>query len=151
MPQRFLHASYAAALGDWPPRLGSLRDLAQIVHREQPNVTDVLLMAKRWRCAPVVARAVVETWDELKLERDFPVVRWARRFEPDGSQRRMLAWHQGPARAFTRHLAAVTVLDGFGDRVAYVRAIMLPQREYLRARGLSASGHARRVWDRMTG
>src|SRR5215207_914421 len=36
-PQRLLHACYAAAFGDWPPRLMSLRDVAQLVLRERPH------------------------------------------------------------------------------------------------------------------
>jgi hypothetical protein len=151
MPQRFLHACYSAALGDWPPRLMSLRDVAQLVHREQPNLVDVLLMARAWRCEPVVARAVNLAWDELALTAEPPVVAWARRFVPSDRQRRMLSWHQGPARAFTRHAAAVLVLHGANARFAYLQAIVFPQRSYLAARGLSATGHARRAWHRMFG
>jgi hypothetical protein len=149
MPQRLLHACYAAAFGDWPPRLMSLRDLAQIVHREQPALTDVLLMAREWRCEPIVARAICVAWDELALTREFPIVTWARRFEPTSAQRRMLAWHEGPARAFTRQIAALLILHGSRDRLAYLQAIMFPQRSYLVARGFSATGHFRRAWDRI--
>ena len=149
MPQRLLQASYAAALGDWPPRLVSLRDVAQLVHREKPNLVDVLLMAREWRCEPVVARAVNLAWDELQLTSEPPVVQWARRFEPTAYQRRMLAWHEGPARAFTRQVAAVLVLRGTATRLAYLRAIMFPQPSYLAARGFSATGHFRRAWNRI--
>ena len=61
MPQRLLHAGYAAAFGDWPPRLVSLRDVAQLVLREKPNLVDVLLMARVGQCEPIVARAVVSS------------------------------------------------------------------------------------------
>jgi hypothetical protein len=149
MPQRLLHACYAAALGDWPPRLGSLRDVAQIVHREQPHLADVLVMAQRWRCEPVVARAVTLAWDELALTTRPPIVVWAEHFQPTTAQRRMLRWHEGPARAFTRHLAAVRVLPGARDRLAYLRAIMFPQRSYLQARGFTALGNAKRAWARI--
>jgi len=149
MPQRLLHASYAAALGDWPPRLISLRDLAQVVHRERPNLVDVLLMAREWQCEPIVARAILLAWDTLALTADPPIVAWARGFTPSAHQRRMLAWHEGPARAFTRQAAAVLVLQGAGERLAYLRAIMFPQRSYLAARGLSATGHVRRAWNRI--
>jgi len=67
MPPRFLHACYAAALGDWPPRLISLRDVAQILLRERPHPADVLFMARSWRCEVVVARAITTTWRELAL------------------------------------------------------------------------------------
>ena len=149
MPQRLLHASYAAAIGDWPPRLMSLRDVAQLVHREKPNLVDVLLMAREWQCEPLVARAVNLAWDELQLTSEPPILEWARRFEPNAYQRRMLAWHEGPARAFTRQVAAVLVLRGTAARLAYLRAIMFPQRSYLAARGFSATGHFRRAWNRI--
>jgi hypothetical protein len=149
MPQRLLHASYAAALGDWPPRLMSLRDLAQVVHREKPNLLDVILMAREWQCEPVVARAVLLAWDTLALTAEPPIVTWARGFTPTARQRRMLEWHEGPARAFTRQAAAVLVLHDTGERLAYVRAIMFPQRSYLAARGFSATGHVRRAWNRV--
>jgi hypothetical protein len=146
MPQRLLHASYAAAFGDWPPRLVSLRDLAQIVHREHPNLTDVLLMARSWQCEAVVAEAVCSTWEQLALESRPPLVTWAQRFEPNERQRRMVAWHQGPSRAFTSQAATLLVLDSWPDRLAYLRAVALPDRAYLKARGLTRRSHVERVW-----
>lgn len=145
MPQRLLHAAYAAALGDWPPRLVALRDLAQIVVREQPNLADVLLMARAWQCEIVVATAVTSAWDDLALTVETPLLTWARNFEPDRRSRRMLAAHQGTGRMFTCHLAALEVLDGWGDRLAYLRAIALPSPAYLRARGLTPLVHVKRA------
>jgi Uncharacterised nucleotidyltransferase len=149
MPQRLLHACYAAAFGDWPPRLSSLRDVAQLIHREKPNLLDVLFMAREWHCEPIVARAVNLAWDELALTTRPPIVEWASRFEPNRYQRLMLSWHEGPARAFTGQLAALFVLRGTSTRLAYLRAIMFPQRSYLVARGFSARGHFRRAWNRI--
>jgi hypothetical protein len=149
MPQRLLHACYAAAFGDWPPRLISLRDLAQIVHREQPILTDVLLMARAWQCEPIVARAVTLAWEQLGLERRSPLVDWAHRFEPTKQQRRMLAWHEGPARAFTSQAAALLVLPTWDDRLAYLRAVAIPDRSYLEARGFTVTSHAERAWHRL--
>ena len=151
MPQRLLHACYAAAFGDSPPRLMSLRDLAQLVRREQPNLIDVLLMARSWRCEAVVAHAVTTTWDTLGLTFGSPLVDWARNFVPSPVDRMLLSAHQGAARAFTRPLASIWLLPGVADRVAYVRSIALPQRSYLEARGLSAGSHVQRAWRRLTG
>jgi Uncharacterised nucleotidyltransferase len=145
MPQRLLHAAYAAALGDWPPRLVSLRDLAQLVLHEQPNLVDVLLMAKRWRCEAVVARGVNLTWETLRPVPRPPIVEWAARFTPSRTDRLLLAAYQGPARSFTRHAASLVVLPDLPSRMAYLHAIALPQREYLRARGSSTTRHVRRA------
>jgi hypothetical protein len=149
MPQRLLHACYAAALGDWPPRLISLRDVAQLVVSERPNLVDVLLMARRWQCEAVVARAVSTAWDRLALTDRAPIVDWAERYEPSRRDRLLLAAHEGPARAFTRHLAALVVLPGVRDRVAYATAIALPAPEYLRARGMTVGSHVGRAWRRV--
>ena len=149
MPQRLLHACYAAVLGDWPPRLISLRDVAQLVLYERPNLADVVLMARHWQCEAVVARAVATSWDVLAIVDRPPIVEWAARYAPSGRDRLLLAAHEGPARAFTRHLAALVVLPGVRDRVAYATAIVLPQRDYLRARGMTAGSHLGRAWRRL--
>jgi len=148
-PQRLLHACYAAALGDWPPRLMSLRDVAQLVLNEQPHIVDVLTMAHRWRAEPVVARAIVTAWDTLALTPRPPLVEWAHRHRPSRTDRLLLAAHEGPGRAFTRHVAAIVVLPGIADRAAYARAIAFPQRDYLKARGMTLGSHAKRAWNRL--
>jgi len=151
MPQRLLHACYAAALGDWPPRLVSLRDVAEIVLRERPHLVDVLLMAKRWRCEVVVARAVTTAWRELAITTPSPIVDWAAAYAPTRVERLLLASNEGPARAFTRHLAAILVLPTFVDRFRYASAIAVPQRSYLRARHLSPATHLKRAARRIIG
>ena len=148
-PQRLLHACYAAALGDWPPRLGSLRDVAQLIIKEQPHIVDVLFMARRWRAEAVVARAVVTAWEELDLTVRPPLVDWAFGFRPSRTDRVLLSAHEGPARAFTRHAAALIVLPNISARAAYLRAIVLPQRSYLQARGMTIGSHAQRAWHRI--
>ena len=149
MPQRLLHACYAATLADWPPRLISLRDVAQLVISERPNLTDVLLMARRWQCEAVVARAVSTAWRRLQLTDRAPIVEWAERYEPSRRDRLLLAAYEGPARAFTRHLAAFAVLPGVRDRAAYATAIALPDAEYLRARGMTVGSSVGRIWNRV--
>jgi len=148
-PQRLLHACYAAALGDWPPRLMSLRDVAQLVLGERPHIIDVLTMARAWRADAVVARAITTAWDVLAITEQPPLVEWARNHRPSRADRMLLAAHEGPARAFSRHVAAVFVLPGVSDRLAYLGAIVLPQRSYLEARGLSVRSHATRAWRRL--
>jgi len=149
MPQRLLGSCYHAALGDWPPRLVALRDVVQLVLREQPNLLDVLMMARAWRCEVVVARSITTAWDTLEIIETPPIVTWARQFEPDRLGKFLLSSHEGAGRSFTRHLAALLVLPGFADRCAYARAIAFPQRSYLQARGLSARSHIERAIDRI--
>jgi hypothetical protein len=150
-PQRLLHACYAAAFGDWPPRLMSLRDVAQLVLRERPQVLDVLMMARAWRAEAVVARALTTAWTTLAITMQPPVVEWAFRYEPTRLDRLLLGAHEGPARAFTRHAAALVVLPSARDRLDYLHAIAMPQREYLQARGMSLTSHLGRTWRRLVG
>jgi Uncharacterised nucleotidyltransferase len=149
MPQRLLHAAYAAVLGDWPPRLVALRDVVQLVLRERPNLIDVLLMARAWRCEVVLAQAVTTAWSELAIVERPPIVEWAERYRPGRVDRLLLASHEGPARAFTRHLAALVVLPTLRDRGAYARAIAFPQRSYLEARSLQGTNHLKRAVGRL--
>ena len=139
MPQRLLHASYAAAFGDWPPRLMSLRDVAQLVHREKPNLLDVLLMAREWQCEPIVARAVNLAWDELALTRRATAscsgrVASSRRRTSDACSRGTKA-RRARSRVRSPPCSCCTRRE---DRLAYLRAIMFPQRSYLVARGFNA-------------
>jgi hypothetical protein len=149
MPQRFLATCYSAALGDWPPRLNSLRDVVQLVLREQPNLVDLLMMARAWRCEVVVADAVETAWDTLQVEASSPIVTGARNHTPDRAAEQLLESHHGVARSFTRHVTALRVLPTMRDRIAYARAIAFPQRSYLEARGLSERSHVRRAIGRI--
>jgi hypothetical protein len=150
-PQRLLHACFAAAFGDWPPRLMSLRDVAELVLRERPHVVDVLTMARSWRAEAVVARALTTAWTTLAISLRPPIVEWAFRYQPSRTDRLLLGAHTGPARAFTRHAAALVVLPTMRDRLGYLHAIALPQREYLEARGMSWKSHVERTWRRVIG
>jgi hypothetical protein len=145
MPARLLQTCYSAALGDWPPRLASLRDVAELILREQPHLADVLTMARDWQCEVVVARAVTTAWEQLGLVDRPAIVNWAERYQPNRRDRLLLNSHVGAARSFTRHVTAVMVIPGLAARTRYLRAIAFPQRSYLAARGMSTSGHVKRA------
>jgi len=127
----------------------SLRDVAQLVLRERPHIVDVLTMARAWRAEAVVARAITTAWDELGITVRPPVAEWAFAYRPSRSERLLLRAHEGPARAFTRHAAALVVLRSARDRLDYLHAIAIPQREYLEARGMNLGAHASRAWKRV--
>jgi Uncharacterised nucleotidyltransferase len=147
--QQFLSSCYAAALGDWPPRLASQRDVVQLLHADAPTADDVLALARRWRAEAVVARALCDAWAVLRPRFTPPLVDWARGFQPTAFERLLLASYRGPARGFTAKAAAVLVVPGITDKLAYFRAVVLPQRIYLERRGLSPSDHWRRALARL--
>jgi hypothetical protein len=148
-PQQLLHAAYTAVVGDRPPRLSALRDVLQVLQEEQPAADETLELARRWRCQAVLARGISSAWKTLAPRHDAPpLIRWAQSYRPAPMERLLAASHVGPARAYTRHAAALLVVPGLDARLAYLRAIAWPQRRYLAARGLPRVGFPVRLWRR---
>jgi hypothetical protein len=150
-PQQFLNACYAAALADWPPRLASQRDVVQLLEVDAPSSDDVLDLARRWRAEAVVARAVCGASEALHPQFTHPLFAWARDFRPTPLDRLLLASYRGPARGFTAHGAALLVVPGVTGKLAYLRAIALPQPAYLEQRGVSRGGFVGRAISRLRG
>jgi len=150
-PQQFLNACYAAALADWPPRLASQRDVVQLLKVDAPSSADVLDLARRWRAEAVVARAVCSARQALDPQFTHPLFAWARAFRPTPLDRLLLASYRGPGRGFTAHGAALLVVPGISGKLAYLRAIALPQPAYLEERGVSRGGFLRRAMSRLRG
>jgi hypothetical protein len=142
--QQLLHASYAAVLGDVPPRLMNVRDVAQVVAVLDPEPDRVREIARRWQAEALLARGLALAWDLLALEGSPGLVQWARGYEPTPREQQLLEAHLNPNRAHTRHLAALRVLPGIRQRTAYLRALVWPDRAYLEARGFTRLGFALR-------
>ena len=143
-PHQLLSSCYSAALSDWPARLAAQRDVVQLIQMGGPSADDVLDLARRWRAEPVVATAVSQAWAALEPQFTPPLVEWARNYAPGVFDRVLLASYRGAARGLTTQAAGVLVLPGIGDKLAYLRAIAMPQRAYLERRGLSSGDHWRR-------
>lgn len=145
-PQQLLHAAYAAVLGEQPPRLMSLRDVAQVLLVRAPDADEVVTMARRWRAEAVLARALTSAWAKLALSDQPRLLEWAASYSPGRRERMLLESQVAPNRAHTRHLAALLVIPGLRDRVAYARALAWPGADYLDARGFTRGSFARRAW-----
>ena len=146
---QLISSCYSAALGDWPARLASHRDIVQLIHVDDPDADDVLNLSRRWRGEAVVALALSQAWAALEPSFTSPVVEWARNYVPGAFDRFLLASYRGPARGLTTQAAGVLVLPGIGDKLAYLRAIAMPQRAYLEGRGLSSKDLWRRGLERL--
>ena len=147
--QQLIHAAYAAVMGDSPPRLAAVRDVAQILLTLDPPMDEVLRFAHRWRAEAVLAGGITMAWDLLAPAATPPLVDWAGSYRPSRVDRLLLASQTGPGRGSTRHLAALLVIPGLSDRVAYLRAVAWPHADYLRSRGLDRRDHLRRAVGRL--
>lgn len=130
--ERFLHGCYAAALGDAQPRLTLLRDVAQHMLYQRLDIDRVRALARAWGGEAVVARAVTVAWQRLALADIVPLTVWAQRYEPDRAERRMLASYLDTGRYAAKAWASLRVIDGAAAKVAYLRAVALPDRAWLR-------------------
>ena len=137
---RFLHACYHAALGDWPLRLGSLRDVAQML----PGSLDVLDRAEGWGVQAVVAAAVADATRLLGLPFTSPLQEWAASYVPSRREEHWLGLHTQDTKTFAAQaIATLPVLPGIRDKAAYLRALILPDSRYTAGRHGSAMARFR--------
>lgn len=139
---------YNAALGDVPPRLMSLRDVAQVQHHHQLAVDDIVKLADRWGGTAVVAIAVSQAWDTLGLE-SCPLSEWAATYEPSWLDAKLLAASVSQQRSYKRALASVAAIKGPRAKARYLRSVLSPSAEYLEARNWTRGSHVRRAIDRL--
>jgi hypothetical protein len=132
---RTLHACYHAALGDWPLRLISLRDVAALVLAHPDEAAAVLDRAERWEGGAVVAAAVADAWRLLGIEGTTELVDRARDHRPDRREVRWLALHTSEDETPTAQaLHGVRAVEGARARLAYLRAMLLPDPAYFAGR-----------------
>ena len=146
----FVQVCYNAALGDIPPRLMSLRDVAQVHANLSPDPAAVVRIAERWGGQTVVATAIGLTWDALSLPPD-ELSTWARAHSPSRVDRRYLEASRSMARSYTRHIATLASIRGVRAKLGYARAISRPDDRYLEARGWTRSSHLIRAARRLSG
>ena len=132
---RFLNACYHAVLGNAPPRLVPLRDVAELLLAGNVDVDEIRRLAAAWRADAVVALAVRSAWDAFALADATALSFWAYRYEPEPWERRALSVYQRPDKGYAaRSLAAVRAIRGTSNKLAFVRALTFPKRDYLEGR-----------------
>ena len=146
----FVQVCVNAAVGDFPIRLLSLRDVAEVARVHDPDPRVVEAVARRWRCLSVVQRAVGETWTRLELG-PTELSRWAASLRPGRFDELLMRSYLTPARSYTRPAASLAVIPGIRPRLRYLRAIVRPQRDYLAARGWTQTRHVQRALQRLRG
>lgn len=135
---RFIHACYHAALGDWPLRLGSLRDIAEMLPGIEPDATALMLRASSWGVEAVVAAAVADTRRLLGITTTGTLPSWADHYLPSRRDAAWLGLHTHPDKTFAAQaLATLRVLPGWRDKAAYARALAMPDTRYVAGRHAS--------------
>lgn len=131
-PLRFLHACYHAALGDWPLRLGSLRDVVEIQSRLGEETDMVRRVAAAWGVEAVVAAAVADSHRLLGLPVRDELTAWAAGFVPSLRDEAWLGLHTHDGKTFAAQaVATLRVLPRWRDKAAYVRALVMPDPQYM--------------------
>ncbi len=126
--RRFLHACVHAALGGPTPRLLVLRDVAQLAPADETELANALEYARRWRLAAVVHDALRHSAEVLGWEPPEPVSEWARTHVLKLRETRWLTSYRGDDRSTARQaMHTVSVVPGVAAKVAYARAVLLPQ------------------------
>lgn len=138
-PNRFMHACYHAALGDWPLRLGSLRDVAEMLRRMDRDGASIRRLAESWGAEALVAAAVVDSRRLLGAAPEGELSDWAERYIPSRRDEAWLALHTHADKTFAAQaLATLRVLPRLRDKAAYVRALVMPDVRYTAGRHSSA-------------
>lgn len=127
--ERFLHACYHAALGNVPPRLVPLRDVAQLLLATDLDGARVMALVDAWSAQAVVARAITLTWSTFGLADALPLSVWAHNYDPTPWERRALRTYLRAERSYgVKALASLRVIHGVPERAAFLRALLFPER-----------------------
>ncbi|MCI0633998.1 MAG: nucleotidyltransferase family protein [Actinobacteria bacterium] len=130
----FLHACMHAALGSRMVRLVPLRDVAQIAAIGAVEWSELDRLADRWRLRAVVRRALEEARATLGFEPPSPARLFLEAPIDHREQRALDAYltdrrsRGGTARSTLR------AIPGLGAKAAYLRALVVPDREFVKAR-----------------
>ena len=143
---RFLHACHHAVLGDWPPRLVALRDVAQLLLGTDLDADRAVATATSWRAGAVVATAVRSAWSTFELA-PTDLSRWASGYVGSRFERRALDAYLGPRRSYARQMvAAVPAVPGIAGKISFVGSLLLADRSYVRRHDGGYAHRVRRAW-----
>jgi hypothetical protein len=130
----FLHACIHASLGWWPPLLMPVRDVAQVASYGNVDWNLVADRTTRWRLAAVVQHALKTASDILGAS--FPERALALMAIPSRRRERRALDAYITNRRSRGGTATSTIraIPGLPAKIAYVRALLFPNRAFLSAR-----------------
>jgi hypothetical protein len=129
--ERFLHACVHAMLGDAPPPLLPLRDVAQILQTTHVDLERVHHLSSSWKVEAVVARAVCTAWSVFQLTNSVPASGWAHRYQPTRSEQRTLALYRTKDQDAVLALGELAAIPGLAAKAAFLRGMLLPAGRHL--------------------
>jgi hypothetical protein len=133
--ERFLHACFHAVLGEYPPRLTPLRDIAQIGLSEELDLDLVIELARSWQAEAVLLSAVNASWSTLRLDDSAEVFVRANSLRPRRRELRALRPYLTPKRSYVELCwAATRAIRRPSDKARYVAALAFPSRQFLEPR-----------------
>ncbi|HYH35324.1 MAG TPA: nucleotidyltransferase family protein [Nocardioides sp.] len=138
--QRFLHACYHAVIGNPKRRLVPYRDVAEMTLYGSHDLGRLRELAEHWGAGAVLARALVDTWEELGLTSERPLLSWARGRVASGREQRLLRVYTAGTSYAAQSAASLVVLPRWRDRVALVRMLAFPGAAYTSTHGRSPVG-----------
>jgi len=129
-----LHACMHAALGSRRVRLLPLRDVAQIAGIGRVDWSELDRLAGRWRLRVVVRRALDDVQTQLGVEPP-PLARRLLEAPIDRrEQRAMAAYLTDRRNRGGTALSTLRAIPGVRSKAAYLRALLVPDREFVMAR-----------------
>jgi hypothetical protein len=142
---RLLHAAYHSALGDFPPRLVPMRDLAQLALRADVDFNRVRSLAAGWQGEAVLAHAVRRAWATLEIADLTSLSTWADGYRSRDRDERDLAVYLSDSASYAgKSYATLRGIPRMSDRLAYLRAMLRPAHTYLDERQVGRLGRLRR-------
>ena len=136
----YVHAALTAGAADMPARLITLRDLLELEATPEFDADAVLGRVRAWGAEASVARAVTLVEDRLRPDRPPALAGWARHYVAGHVDRFLMRCYTSSARSYRRQLVEVAFVP-WRDRAALLRALTVPQRAFLRARGWTRREH----------
>jgi hypothetical protein len=150
--ERFLNACYHVVLGDVPPKLSPQRDIAQMLQARSLDFERIRALSVAWRGEVVVARALCLVWTTFELGDANAVSAWAKGYQPTRRELRALAACTGEHSSYvTKSLAGLRAVRGVRRKAAYLWALAVPTRRYLRERGTTVGARWRHGVDEAVG
>jgi hypothetical protein len=131
-----LHACVHASLGWWPPLLLPVRDVAQVTARGAIDWERFRSEATRWRLRAVVAHAFGLVRTELGLPLAPEAERAAAMRGTPREQRVLAAYTSGKRSRGGTEWSTLRALPGAREKIAFIRDLALPRREFLAARSV---------------